>query len=161
VSTPKHVIAPELFNYISEYTSAFKARTGKDEMADRALLTNFLENFFLQFFQNVLNTEISGVNSASKQISVKLRSELRKTKTDRLVRTLLAKFERLCDIWPTAQSRSYSSTVRDIGELRELVLPQLLVAIAAWASAVGDADLTASAKRASAEYAEVMTGSVS
>src|SRR5262245_52712458 len=88
-----------LFDVLVEY--AQKVQRGELKAADAtSFALVFCENFYAQFFQNVVQLEIKGFNLPNKKLAVGARLALKKKRAAASTIQLITWFEKLCDIYP-------------------------------------------------------------
>ena len=109
-------VAPELFDLLPAY--AKEMQDGKitvtPSLASTSPAVVFCQNFYLQFFQNRLNKEITRFDSATKKTAVELRLEIKDAHGPRPVILLITWFEKLCDIYPNLLALGYGVATKTI-----------------------------------------------
>jgi hypothetical protein len=148
----KEPIDPTLFEYISEEVD----RLRKDSSAIEETLSSdspiifFCENFFLQFFENVIQYSITGVDAENKERAARARRRLPAGPT----RMLIAQFERLCEVYPDVFGSGPSE--HDVRDFHEQYIPRLLNRIVDWAEQAPNQAILSPANNALASYQEVL-----
>ncbi len=156
-------IALDLFDRVEEYADELSQRlVSGDEESEPELATDtaiivFCENFFAQFFRNVLGVRITGLDQRAKMRAAKKRLELPRP-ARRQARRLVAQFEKLCDLWPDLQGRSYSVSVVHRTEFHLTYLPSLFERIEAWAEEAGEIMIASRSAEAAEYYADAAEG---
>ena len=129
-------VAPELFDILIEYAKKMKMGWIKPQRslaASSAALT-FCENFYAQFFQNVLGTEIKHFGPSAKQAAVGLRLEAKEKGDKSEIIQLITWYEKLCDDYSTVLALGYGGgTKAAFFDFHENYLLSLLKRAAAWA----------------------------
>lgn len=130
-------VSPELFQIVTDYSSALKAGKidPKNPLKRTTPIIEFCQNFFLQFFENELGHEITGVGNDAKRLAVRLRLEAEKSERPEETRRLIAHFEELCDIWPDVLGVRYpgGSSATDFRNFHATYVVRLLDRACAWA----------------------------
>jgi hypothetical protein len=148
VNSPASPIAPGLFDAVDEYTEAIARGPASD---DGAVIFFFSQNFFLQFFENVLHEKITGFSEEAKLAATRLRLSL--AGADLLpVRRVLVRFEKFCEMSSDPTSGQYYPTDESFLERNKLYLPRLLRTIAAWATSAGLSDIAHRSQLAADHY---------
>jgi hypothetical protein len=107
----------------------------------------FCENFYAQFFQNVVGQEIKGFNLENKKLAVRARLVLKKKRSAAATIQLITWFEKLCDIYPNVLALGYGGGSKiSIQDFHRNYLGTLLTRIAAWAKGVRNAALEKKAR---------------
>lgn len=152
---PKELIAPGVFKEVADYAASMKDGTVKLDkpLVDTTPIILFCQNFFAQFFDNVVNSPIEGIDQQSKEESVALRHAMSDDETKVVVRKMLALFEELCDEWPEVLGLISGFLRDDLLDFHVLFLPSLFEGINEWASTLGG-QLAQAAKDAGDKYAE-------
>jgi hypothetical protein len=90
-------VALEVFAFIDDFVQANSVLSvvGSDALDPASTALAFCENFFAQFFQNELHTEISSLSGVSAQRAGVLR---RRSSTTSGQRVLIRRFQHLCKI---------------------------------------------------------------
>jgi hypothetical protein len=108
----KPPVEPTLFDLVKSYAADITA--GHVNPTKPLKLTTpiivFCQNFFLQFFQNELATEILGVDDASKRIAARIALTLEREGTRPATLALVAWYENFCDIFPNVVALSYGGS---------------------------------------------------
>jgi len=149
--TPQHLVEPALFDQIDDYLREYRTDPKK---VDASRLRTFAENFFLQFFLNVLRQKITRIGREAKDLSARLRLK-RRDPADVSLRRLLARFERLCDLLPMIAGQLSRPGNEAPAEFRDRYMNRLLAAIASWAEQTDDKALAARADATRDAYAAV------
>src|SRR4051794_34437397 len=104
-----------LFDFVDEFATEMRRDGLKDglnpldTLAANSRIVTFCESFFVQFFANVLNTEIDGFDSQSKRAASDLAVGLRDDKAKASVRALIALFEKFCDMYADIIGGAYGA----------------------------------------------------
>jgi hypothetical protein len=130
-------IAPELFDILLDYAAKIKA--GKIKPSRRVASTSpaltFCENFYAQFFQNVVGQEIKGFNSDNKKLAIRARLQMKEKGGAVTVIRLITWFEKLCEIYPNVIAIGYGGgSVIVFVNFHKEYLVVLLDRIATWAA---------------------------
>jgi hypothetical protein len=129
-------IAPELFDLLDVYISDIENGkiTPTPTLASTSPALTFCENFYAQFFQNVLDNEITGFDRETKQKAIRLRLRLKEHKSPATTIQLVTWFEQLCDIYPNVLALGYGGgTKAAFLSFHEGFLLTLLERVSAWA----------------------------
>lgn len=93
-------IQPELFDILIEYFA--KVESGEidltDPVAQASRVITFCQNFFLQFFDNFLDHEITSIGPTTKREAVAIRHALRSSAPTETIQ-LITWFEGFCDTY--------------------------------------------------------------
>lgn len=146
-------VASELFEYVVEEAARLeqeKSAIGKHLDSDSPIIV-FCENFFLQFFENVVGYTITGVDPENKERAARQRRK--QPRAAGAVRRLISQFERLCEVYPDLFGSGPADDVRDF---HEQYVPRLLDRIAEWADDAGMPPLLAAANNARDTYRNVV-----
>jgi hypothetical protein len=153
----QHTIDPKLFGFVTTYANQIKSGSvnTKGALKKETAIVWFSSNFFLQFFKNVLSTQITGVDAQAKAQAFDLRTSL----TDHLAeKQLIVQFERLVDIWPDILGAGYGGSESDYLDFHIRYVPRLLNRILAWAKTTHDKSLITSAQDALSSYTDAIKG---
>lgn len=122
-----------LFDVLVAYAQQVQRRE-LNAVAATAFAITFCENFYAQFFQNVVQVEIKGFNRENKQLAVRARLALKKKRASTKTIQVITWFEKLCDIYPNVLALGYGGgTKQSLQEFHRSYLGALLKRIAAWA----------------------------
>ena len=124
----------ELFDTLIEY--AEKVERGElAAIAATPFAIVFCENFYAQFFQNVVQQEIKGFNLDNKKLAVRARLGLKRKRAPAATIELITWFEKLCDIYPNVLALGYGGGggKMSLQDFQRNYLSTLLKRIAAWA----------------------------
>jgi hypothetical protein len=130
-------IEPSLFEYIDDYlkeSSITQARV-LPLAADSNLLV-FLDNFFAQFFQNVLGHEIKSVTQVGAFEATKLQRRHKEWPAD--VKRLVKDFKHIGKARRDLLGLAYGGGTSQLTEFHVKTMPELLADIEAWARAAGN-----------------------
>lgn len=137
-------IALEIFDRVDEYSDEIRQIIAEGDDADPQLATDtsiivFCENFFAQFFRG-LGIRLTGLDERAKMQAARKRLGLSKT-TQQASRSLIAQFEKLCELWPDLQGRGYTISLSHRNEFHLTYLPALFRRIRDWADEAGFEDI--------------------
>ncbi len=153
----KPFVEPTLFELVQKY--AKDIIEGRVKAGDRLKRTTpiivFCQNFFLQFFENVFDHPITGIDLQSKLEAARLRIGTA-GKENESKRLLIAQFESLCDLWPDALGFGYGGSKGAFMEFHKRYLPRLLDRIVTWAATVKEEPLIEAAKAARDAYKDAL-----
>ena len=132
-------IALALFDRVDDYTKAISSgqvTSGASLTPDTAIYV-FYQNFFLQFFENVLHVPpITGFGADAESAATSLRLSL--AGPDNLpARRVLVQFEKFCDILSDLEGGLYFPSQDSFTRFHKLFIPRLLRSIVAWAASAG------------------------
>jgi len=129
-------VSLQLFDLLVDYAKDIEAGKIKSTptLASTAPAPTFCENFYAQFFQNVIGHEIKTFNSKTKRDAVRLRLQMKEKKAPAATIQLITWFEKLCDIYPNVIALGYGGgTTASFLDFHKDYLLLLLDRIAAWA----------------------------
>jgi hypothetical protein len=153
----KPFVEPTLFELVQKY--AKDITEGRVKAGDRLKRTTpiivFCQNFFLQFFENVFDHPITGIDMQSKAEATRLRIGTNGKDNDSK-RRLIAQFESLCDLWPDALGFGYGGSKGGFVDFHKRYLPRLLDRIVSWAATVKNEPLVEAAKGARNAYNDAL-----
>jgi len=137
---PDLPVSLDLFQTLIEYmTDVAKGNEDIEEPPrDTEPVIVFVENFYLQLFQNEVRKEITGINLDNKRIAAKARYTLKKAGARKEMILLVTWFERLCDIYPDLLAVRYGEEAQHYVEFLTEYLATLLERIDKWAATVSD-----------------------
>jgi hypothetical protein len=146
-------VASGVFDFIDDFIAANSvwSVTGSIALDPHSNVLAFCENFFAQFFQNELHTEISSLTGISAQRAGVLR---RQSSTTDGQRVLIRRFQHLCKIHGDLVGETYGTGGDERADFFYADLPRLLDAIKRWALDAGYSLLGARAERTIASYPE-------
>jgi len=128
-------IEPSLFAYIDDYLEESSiAQARRIPLAADSNLSVFLDNFFAQFFQNVLGHEIKSVTQSGALEATKL--QRRNKKWPAQVKRLVRDFKRIGKSRRDLLGLAYGGGTSELAEFHFKTMPELLTDIEAWAGAV-------------------------
>jgi hypothetical protein len=138
-------IALELFDFVDEF--AGEVHAGKlqplDVVTGSAQIVVFCESLFDQLFANVLKRPIEGFTPGSKRSAARLAEEPKnKTSVPRELRSLIALFEKFCDMYSELISGSYGVGEITYKQFHEKYVRRLLERCEAWAEKAPYPDLS-------------------
>lgn len=160
--TPSHSVtssdpvALSLFDMVFKYAKALKdGSVDVDKpLSDTTPIIVFCQNFFLQFFDNVLHAPLVTIDTQAKEEAAKIRASLQEDQSAAPVRRLVAVFEQLCDEWPEVRGLSYVGLLRRaLLEFHRGFLPDFFNAITSWANTLKNPALAKLAEDAETAYA--------
>jgi hypothetical protein len=144
VSGNESPIALELFDRVDDYAKAISSgqvTSGASLRPDTAIYV-FYQNFFLQFFENVLlmRQPITGFGADAESAATSLRLSL--AGPDNLpARRVLVQFEKFCDILSDLEGGLYFPSEDLFTRFHKLFIPRLLRSIVAWAASAGRTEI--------------------
>ncbi len=153
-----HLVEPLLFRRVIAYADAIRANQVDIDkpLANTTPVIVFCENFYLQFFENVLGTEITGINDSSQKLAARLRRKLKRNKDAVHQRRLLALFEALRNLWDEIRGEGYGFREHDFDDFHHEFMPQFLSQIFQWSLTVDDEELVSAVRAAEGAYGEVL-----
>ncbi len=133
----KEPISSNLFDIIIEYSQKATAKKVPVENSLRRTspLLTFCQNFYAQFFQNVLRHEITSIDPRAKRDAVRIRRELKRAGEAEQTIRVITWFEKLCDIYPDILALGYASRGYGFHDFHQSYMIPLLERILAWAEA--------------------------
>lgn len=138
-------ISPRLFDFVDSAIEQLSADSVETRLAPTAPIREFCQNFFAQFFENVLEVEAQPLSDlGAREARLIARSRGRQLSAER--RALLRRFSKLCKLDPDLRGGDYGGGLRVYREFHETFVPELLSDISAWATSD---NLSAVASRAS------------
>lgn len=109
---PKLPVQPQLFELVTAY--AADLASGRVDPTKPLKMTTpvivFCQNFFLQFFQNELGTDILGVDETSKRIAARLAISIEGEGGRPATLALIAWYEDFCEMFPNVLALSYGGS---------------------------------------------------
>lgn len=129
-------VAPELFDVLIQYAKDMEAGKIKPtrSMGSTSPALTFCKNFYAQFFQNRLDSEIKRFDREAREAAVRLRLQIKGERGPAAVIQLIAWYEELCDIYPDILALGYGVGGKEIfRELHDYLLT-LLKSTAKWAA---------------------------
>jgi hypothetical protein len=104
-------IEPTLFDFVEVFAGEVEAGgiTGAGTVDESSAIIEFCESFFDQFFANVLHIQILGFGATSKNLASRAAVERRDAAALKSVRSLIALFERFCDLHGEVLGGDYGS----------------------------------------------------
>jgi hypothetical protein len=120
-------VAPEVFDFIDTFSdqSSIWSVASTTPLDPQANVLAFCENFFVQFFEAEMETEITSFSSVSAQRAGLLR---RRSSTTPAQRKLIRDFQHVCKSHADLVGESYGSGSDERAEFFFAVMPNLLVA---------------------------------
>lgn len=93
-------IEPSLFDFVETFAGevADGSVTGTGTVEESSAIIDFCESFFDQFFANVVRVPILGFGPTSKALAARAAVDLRDDEMAKPVRSLIALFEKFCDL---------------------------------------------------------------
>jgi hypothetical protein len=130
-------IEPSLFAYIDDYLKESSiAQARLVPLAADSNLIVFLDNFFAQFFQNVLGHEIKSVTQIGAFEATRLQRHNKNWPAE--VKRLVRDFKRIGKSRRDLLGQAYGGGTSQLTEFHFKTMPELLTDIEAWAGAVGN-----------------------
>jgi len=130
-------IEPSLFAYIDDYLKeASITRAKRIPLAADSNLLVFLDNFFAQFFENVLGHEITSVTQIGAFEATKLQKHNKGWSAE--VKRLVKDFKHIGKSRRDLLGLAYGGGTSQLTEFHFKTMPELLTHIEAWAGAVGN-----------------------
>lgn len=159
MSFGEHIIAPELFDFVTDYAKALSAKkvAATDPIDGQHDLVQFAGNFLAQFSVGYLKKSILGFNALSLAKLKEARRDLEAEggKTEEAQR-LIFHLEPLCTRLPEI---SYSHSSQDANDFHRVYFTQLLDHIGSWLDEDGaDKAVRAAAAAASSAYEKAIEG---
>jgi len=148
-------IALPLFDRVQEYAAAItsgEVTTDSPLKQDTPIIV-FCQNFFAQFFDNVLTHPITGFHQAAQREAVRLRRSLT-GRAKAPIRRVIVQFEKFCETWSNIGAGGYASSRQDFLEFHQVYIPRLLGYIAAWATSAKLDAIAERSRRATDDYEE-------
>lgn len=144
-----------LLAYANDITSG-KVIPSKSRASTSPALT-FCENFYAQFFQNELGSEIQTFGPESKKDAIRLRLRLTASNEHTETIQLITWFEKLCDIYPNVLALGYGGgTSAAFVRFHKEYLIMLLERICAWAAVSGYQDVKDKSEQALSALKEAL-----
>ena len=102
-------VAPELFDVLIEYAGDMKLGKIKParSLGSTSPALTFCENFYAQFFQNRLGTEIKQFTLVAKQSAIRLRLDIKEKEGSSVIIQLITWYEKLCEEYPNILALGY------------------------------------------------------
>jgi hypothetical protein len=152
-------VAPELFDVLIQYAEDMKQ--GKVKAAPSVVSTSpalvFCQNFYAQFFQNRLNTEIKQFTLVAKQSAIRLRLAIKDEGGPSVVIQLITWYEKLCDIYPSVLALDYGvGSKTAFFDFHNNYLLTLLERATAWAQVEQYPDIEKKAQEALLELRQAL-----
>jgi hypothetical protein len=145
-----------LFDFVDEFATEISkdGLNPLDTLAANSRIIEFCESFFVQFFANVLHTEIEGFDSQSKRAASGIAIALKDDKTKKLVRVLIALFEKFCDMHADVIGGAYGAAEITYTTFHRQYIQRLLRRAAEWAKMAQLAELEARIVQSQKRYDE-------
>jgi hypothetical protein len=148
-------VAPSLFDLVMTYSREFAS--GRIDPAkplkQTAPIIVFCQNFYIQFFQNVLNTSIVAVDDQSKRTAARLAVAREKAGEAAEVLALIAWFEKFCDLWRDVLALGYGLSPGPFFiDFHESYVKRLLDRADAWAQTTSFEELKEASSKAREAY---------
>jgi hypothetical protein len=146
-------VEPSLFELVEKYAQELNdGKVSAEKPLKRtAGIVAFCQNFYLQFFQNVLNSPITSIGMPAKRVAARVAVE-RGDALSAETNALVSWFEELCDIYPDVLALGYGGSVAAFRRFHEEYIPTLLERIIEWASADGHDGVKDAAEAAQLSY---------
>lgn len=126
----------DLFGHVIKFTQLIDPDEPSAALGEVSTLVVFCQNFYLQFFQNELQLQITGLNPGNKAKAVRCRLAPRDPPLPAATISLVKWFERLCDIDPDLRASRYDDANSPaVPDFLFNYLPTLLQRALAWAQA--------------------------
>jgi hypothetical protein len=149
-------IALSLFDFVDEGINELtEAKTVDEPLTATSSIRQFSINFYLQFFENVLSTEIQGVSQAD-AIKANVLARKNRGRWPDQREALVRRFQKLCKSDPDWRGGDYGGGLRVYRQFHQDFVPGLLSDIAAWAEYEGHGEIAAVAEAKHAAYVEVV-----
>lgn len=147
--TASRIVNLALFDSIDEYCDLLRSGTAisKDAVPETSPVISFCENAFAQFFENEIGVEITGFGDDEKKRCVRLRKK-HKAKYSKEARSVMALYERFCDIFEDVLGAGYGGQSAVLEEFHRLYVLRLILRLGHLASAREDDALSARAEDA-------------
>ncbi len=130
---PAAPVEPSLFDLVIKWAEDIDTATDLERALRRSSpLLTFCQNFFAQFFQNVLQQEITSFDMDAKRAAVRLRRGLGKSGDTGGSIPLVAWFERLCDIYPDVLALGYGAPIGGYRSFYDSYMKTLLTRVVVW-----------------------------
>jgi hypothetical protein len=137
-------IEPSLFEYIDEYLKESSITQVQLPLTPDSNLIVFLDNFFAQFFQNVLGREIKSATQLGAFEATKLQRHNKDWPAE--VKRLVRDFKRIGKSRRDLLGQAYGGGTSQLSEFHFRTMPELLTDIEAWARAVGNEPIRGAAQ---------------
>jgi len=138
----------DLFNRVDDYAdSIVRGAVTSDSVIENTPIYVFYENFFLQFFDNVMHEHITGFDRAAQDKADGMRLSLEGS-AQAPVRRMIEQFEDFCELRAELPGGMYFTSDDDFVHFHEYYIPRLLQTIEEWAASAGLPELAQRAKQA-------------
>ena len=146
-------ISLELFDRVQEYATSIVDGdvTSDSPLKQDTSIIVFCQNFFGQFFDNVLNHSITGFHQVAQREAVRLRRSHAGAK-NAPTRKVIVEFEKFCELWSNLGAGGYASSRQEFLEFHQLYIPRLLQSILAWATHAELQEIAERSQRAADQY---------
>jgi hypothetical protein len=146
-------VEPSLFKFVTTYAEGLAAGkiSPNAKLKVTAPIIVFCQNFFLQFFENVVGKPITSIGTASKRVAATVMVTTKDTAPGEEL-ALVQSFEELCDIYPDVLALGYGGSVASFAKFHERFIPRLLERIDAWAQTTTDDGLKSAAAESRERY---------
>jgi hypothetical protein len=154
-------VAPTLFELVMEYSRKYASGgiNPAKPLTQAAPIIVFCQNFYVQFFQNVLNTSIVAVDDQSKRTAARLAVAREKAGETPEVLALIAWFEKLCDLWRDVLALGYGLSPGPFFiDFHESYVKRLLDRADAWAQKTDFEALKEASSKAREAYKTAVIG---
>lgn len=149
-------VALELFDVLDEAAQELTAEQQKKPVSATSGARVFLENFYAQFFVNVLRVEPAGISFANASAAGLLLRKNRSWGEPR--RKLLRDFHRLCKLEPNLRGGDYGGGRSVYRDFHRTVVPTVLRDIAVWAESEGLSRIAMRARDSADNYEAAAKG---
>jgi hypothetical protein len=133
-------IAPSLFDFVDEAQEDLRAAAAMERpLRATSAIRQFYINFFVQFFENVLD---AGIDTLSPRDAIRAGVLLKqRTSLSFPVRALVRRFQKLCKMDPDLRGADYGGGTAFFRSFHEEFVPAMLRDIATWAKDDGVAEI--------------------
>lgn len=145
---PEHVISLSLFDSIDEYAALLESGNAfvRKVVPETSPVVSFCENAFAQFFQNVVEVEITGFDEKDQKRCARLRRA--KRDLPQQMRALMALFEQFCEVIEDVLGAGYGGQATVLEEFHTVYVLRLLDRIIDLGQLLEDEELTGRAEDA-------------
>jgi hypothetical protein len=151
-------IEPSLFDFVDEFAREVKkGEPGSlDTVAANSRIVTFCQNFFVQFFANVLCREIEGFDPQAKRAAADIAIKLQDAPNTAPTRALIGLFEKFCDMYADVLGGAYGAGDITYVRFHRQYMTRLLQRAQDWARSEGQAALAERIARSRARYDEAV-----
>jgi hypothetical protein len=140
-----------VFDILDDYAGKVSvwSAAGATPLDEESSVLAFCENFFAQFFQNEMGSEITSITSVASRRAGVIR---RRSSTTAAQRRVIRRFQHLCKVHADLVGETYGSGGDERAEFFFSDLPELLHSIESWAEDAGHMNLRQRVQRTIVQY---------